>query len=187
MNGPGAWIQSIRLIRYKWLVILTVCVLPAACSSSKNVELAKQAVEQFHSQFDSEQYSAVYAAADDKFHSATSEADFVKLLQAVHRKLGAVQRSNLRNTGVAWFAGQGATVTLVYNTTFSTGSGTEQFVWHVSDNRTLLYGYHMTLHILVPEPNFPDRRLSVADRVVETTAFLIAFRRVGTSKIPQEI
>src|SRR2546430_4053051 len=48
----------------------------------------------------------------------SSEPDFTKLLQAVHGKLGTVQLCELRNTGVAWFAGQGATVTLVYNTRF---------------------------------------------------------------------
>jgi hypothetical protein len=129
--------------------VLALCSLLSACSSNQNIELAKLAVEQFHSQLDSEQYSILYTAADEKFHAATSESDFTKLLQVVHRKLGTVQKSNLRNTGVAWFAGQGATVTLVYDTSFTVGSGTEQFVWHISDNRAMLYGYHINSNDLI--------------------------------------
>jgi hypothetical protein len=90
--------------------------------------MAKGNVAQFHSELDSGQYAAVYAACDEQFHEATTESDFVKILEAVHRKLGNVQQANLRNTGIAWFSGQGATVTLVYETKFTEGTGTEQFV-----------------------------------------------------------
>jgi hypothetical protein len=106
-------------------------------------------VEQFHTQLDTEQYSAIYAASDEKFHQATSESDFVKLLEAIHRKLGSVQESNLRNTGVAWYAGQGATVTLVYQTKFAEGTGSERFVWHVKDNDAALYRYEINSNELV--------------------------------------
>jgi hypothetical protein len=121
----------------------------ASCGSSKNIQLAKDSVGMFHAQLDTEQYSTIYETADDKFHSAISEAEFVKLLQAVHSKLGTVKESSLRNTGVAWFAGQGYTVTLVYDTKFSDGDGSEQFVWHVKDNQPTLYGYHINSNDLI--------------------------------------
>src|SRR5580700_9556933 len=130
--------------------ICAVSVLLCSCgSSTKSLELAEQNVQQFHSELDSEQYTAVYAASDEKFHEATTESDFVKLLEAVHRKLGNVQQANLRNTGVAWFAGQGATVTLVYETRFTEGTGTEQFIWHIKDNGAALYSYHINSNELV--------------------------------------
>jgi len=130
--------------------VLLVCFAAISCGlPSKNVQLAQDSVGLFHAQLDSEQYSAIYAACDEKFHQATSESDFVRLLQAVHGKLGFVRQSNLRNTGIAWFAGQGTTVTLVYDTTFANGSGTEQFVWHIGDGRATLYGYHINSNDLV--------------------------------------
>jgi hypothetical protein len=130
--------------------ICAVGVLLCSCgSSTKSLELAEQNVQQFHSEVDSEQYTAVYAASDEKFHEATTESDFVKLLEAVHRKLGNVQQANLRNTGVAWFAGQGATVTLVYQTKFAEGTGTEEFIWHVKDNGAALYRYQINSNELV--------------------------------------
>jgi hypothetical protein len=121
----------------------------SACGSGRNIGLAAQAVEEFHSQLNSERYSLLYAHADAKFHSATTESDFTQLLQTVRQKLGTVQSSSRRSTGVAWFAGQGATVTLVYDTSFASGVGTEQFVWHVKDDRATLYGYHISSNNLI--------------------------------------
>ena len=127
---------------FVFVLLCGTSILVSSCgSSTKSVELAKQNVEQFHSKLDSEQFASLYATSDEKFHQATSESDFVKFLDAVHRKLGNVQQSSLRNTGVAWFAGQGATVTLVYETKFAQGTGMEKFVWHIKDNAATLYGY----------------------------------------------
>jgi hypothetical protein len=115
----------------------------------KSVELAQRSAEQLHSQLDSEHFTALYAASDEKLHQAASETDFVKLLDAVHRKLGNVQQSSLRNTGVAWFAVQGATVTLVYETKFAQGTGVEKFLWHIKDNGAALYGYNINSNELI--------------------------------------
>lgn len=135
---------------FRTFCIVSMGVLLSSCgSSTRSVELAKQSVELFHSQLDTEQYTTLYAASDDKLHQATSESDFVNLLGAIHRKLGYVQQSDLRNTGIAWFAGQGATVTLVYETKFSQGTGIEKFVWHIKDNSPLLYGYNINSNDLV--------------------------------------
>lgn len=111
--------------------------------------MAKRNVGQFHAQLDTEQYAAIYAACDDKFHRATSELDFVKLLETIHRKLGSVQASSLRNTGIAWFAGQGATVTLVYDTKFSEGNASERFVWHIRNESAALYSYNINSNDLI--------------------------------------
>jgi hypothetical protein len=146
MGFRGGSLSNVRFI----VSICAATVLLCSCGSSiKSLELAEQNVQQFHSELDSEQYAAVYAASDEKFHEATTESDFVKLLEAVHRKLGNVQQANLRNTGVAWFAGQGATVTLVYETKFAEGTGTEQFIWHVKDNGAALYRYQINSNELV--------------------------------------
>ena len=130
-------------------LLLAGWALVSCGSSSKNIQLAQDSAGIFHAQLDTEQYSTIYGAADEKFRSASSEADFVRLLQAIHNKLGTVRESNLRNTGIAWFAGQGATVTLVYETKFSGGSGTEQFVWHIKNNEATLYGYHINSNDLI--------------------------------------
>jgi len=141
--------QILPTVRYFAAICATSVLLCSCGSSAKSLQLAEQNVEQFHSELDSEQYAAVYAASDEKFHQATSESDFVKLLDAIHRKLGNVQQAKLHTTGVAWFAGQGATVTLVYQTKFAEGTGTEQFVWHVKDDGATLYSYRINSNELV--------------------------------------
>jgi hypothetical protein len=148
MNFKG-W--SLPILRgFCILATISACILISSCgSSSKSLELAKQNVEQFHSQLDTAQYAAIYASCDEKFHAVTSEFDFAKLLEAVHRKLGFVRQSNVRNTGFSWYAGQGAVVTLVYDTTFTEGSGTEKFVWHIKDDTATLYSYNIRSNDLV--------------------------------------
>jgi Protein of unknown function (DUF4019) len=141
--------RTVRQTCHLLVALLAGCFLVSCGSSSKSIELAKESVGLFHAQLDTEQYGSIYSATDEKFRSATTEADFAKILQAVHNKLGTVRDSNLRNTGVAWFAGQGATVTLVYDTKFSDGTGSEQFVWHIKDNQASLYSYHINSNDLI--------------------------------------
>lgn len=132
------------------LAMCAICALLSSCGAAKkDIGLAKESVDQFHSQLDSEQYSAIYGVTNDGFRSATSEADFTKLLQAVHRKLGKVQDANLKGENIAWYAGQGTTVRLVYATNFASGSGTEEFVWRINSTRPTLYRYHINSNDLV--------------------------------------
>ncbi|HXW57098.1 MAG TPA: DUF4019 domain-containing protein [Candidatus Cybelea sp.] len=140
MVKPGNKGRSRVLVGILFLAPLVLC---SCASVVKDTALAKDAVGQFHSQLDAGQYTALYAAADPKLHEATTEAEFTRLLEAIHDKLGTVRQAELRTWNTGWYLGTGTTVTLVYNTTFSGGSGTEQFTWHVSSDRATLYGYHI--------------------------------------------
>ena len=113
------------------------------------MEIATKGVEQFHSQLDSERYQEIYATADEGLQKTTTEGDFVTLLQAVHKKLGKVQTSQRSNFQVGISTGEGTVVTLVYQTTFDQGSGTEQFLWHMRDNQPWLSGYHINSNALI--------------------------------------
>jgi len=122
--------------------------LVASCGSTKNIEIAEKGVVQFHTELDSEQYAVIYAAADEGLRKATTEADFTHLLQSVHRKLGRVEYARLLNFGDGFFTGQGRVITIIYDTTFAGGTGTEQFVWHIRENRLVLFGYHINSNAL---------------------------------------
>lgn len=130
-------------------LVFAAFMLISCGSTAKNIALAESSVDEFHSQLDTERYAALYASTDAKFHEVTSEGDFVKLLQAIHTKLGFVRKSNLRGAGAAWHTGTGTTVTLIYDATFAQGPATEKFVWHVSDNSVSLYGYHINSNGLI--------------------------------------
>ena len=94
----------------------------------------------FHSQLDSEEYSAIYQAAGASMKETTNEPNFVKFLQGVHQTLGAVQNSVPR--GTIFQLAQG-TIRVDYDTTFARGTGREQFVWQIKDNQAILYGYRI--------------------------------------------
>jgi hypothetical protein len=134
--------QATRIIRYVLAGVFVVCTFVTGCASAReDFELTQRAVDLFHSQVDSEQYSAIYQSADAKMQQATSESDFVKFLQGVHRKFGTVQNSTLRDRGIAFHTGQNATTRVVYETAFAGGSGTEKFVWQIRDKHATLYSY----------------------------------------------
>ena len=79
----------LRATLYAFALLLGTRVLLSSCgSATKSIQLAEQNVQQFHSQLDTEQYAAAYGACDEKFHQVTSESDSVKLLRAIHTKLG---------------------------------------------------------------------------------------------------
>lgn len=130
--------------------LLGLCILLSACGWNKNVDLAMEGVERFHLQFNAGQYDRLYFAADEKLRATTSESDFTKLAQEVHQKLGAVQRSDRRNTSVAG-SGDEIRVTLVYYTSFDGGAGVEQFTWRISGNQALLYHYRINANGLIAD------------------------------------
>lgn len=103
-------------------------VFLASCGSGNNKAIAETAVTKFHSEVDSEQFHAIYTEADDRFRQITTETDFNAFLSAVHRKLGDVKQSDLRNFQVGWHTGEGSVITLSYHTQFVGGDGSEQFV-----------------------------------------------------------
>jgi Protein of unknown function (DUF4019) len=136
-------------VRLCLIAIFVPCLVLGSCSSASNKQIADQAVTEFHRQLDSEQYHAIYTGSDEKLRQAFSEADFVALLEAVHRKLGTVQRANLQSFQVGWFAGQGQVVTLVYNTRFVNSNADEKFVWHINGDHPLLVGYFINSNALI--------------------------------------
>jgi uncharacterized protein DUF4019 len=133
---------------YGALILLMLSAF-SSCGSSKSVGIATRGVEEFHKQLNSEEYQSIYAVSDENLQKATTETDFVSFLQAVHKKLGNVQKTQRSNFQIGMSTGQGTVVTLVYQTTFDQGSGTEQFQWHMRDNQPMLLGYHINSNALV--------------------------------------
>jgi len=112
------------------------------------LKLTSPAVEQFHAQLAAGQYAAIYEEADETLRKKTAEAAFVDLLQSVHQKLGDVHDSHLNRTGIAWHSKQSVTISLNYETKFTYGMGTEQFVWQDKGNRVTLEGYQIRSNVL---------------------------------------
>jgi hypothetical protein len=128
-------------------VLLAECLLMPACSPSKAKGAAESAVSVFHSELDAEQYHDIYAQSSPEFQKSATEAEIAEFLGAVHRKLGRVQHSDEAGFNLN-FNTSGSTVTLSYNSQFANGPATEQFVWRVEDQPSLI-NYRIDSRVLV--------------------------------------
>ena len=134
--------------KLKLFFIATLLMTMASCSFAKGKGFAESAVAQFHNQYNSGQFHEIYSQADEEFKKSASEAKFVELLEALRRKLGTVKQSNQ----AGWHVNatpMGTMVTLGYEVEFSEGKGSEQFVFRVSGDKALLYGYNVNSPLLI--------------------------------------
>jgi hypothetical protein len=134
------------------LIIGTIFLfLTISCSSiMKGKALGETAVEKFHNQINAKQFSEIYNQADDEFKKSVTEQQWSDLLNMVHRKLGTVTKSdqsgwNTNSTTAGTFA------TITCEVEFAEGKGTEQFVFHIIDDKALLYNYNVTSPLLIPK------------------------------------
>jgi hypothetical protein len=131
----------------KWFGWLSP-VLLVGCSASANIDAAKAGVQQFHDLLNTSQFEAVYDQSDQAMKQTASADRLVKLLSAVHRKLGAAGDSALQNWNVNHTT-SGQFVTLNYKTTFAGGAGDENFVYRMDGGRAKLAGYHIVSDALI--------------------------------------
>ena len=80
--------------------------------------------------------------------SATSKQEFVKLLNAVHTKLGSFANGK----AVSWndnASTNGHYLTITYQSSYQKGTADETFIYNVGGNRTALVGYHVNSNALI--------------------------------------
>ena len=121
--------------------------LLSACNSKKAIQSAEEGVVTFHNQLDAEQFHQIYTDATPEFQESGSEDELTKFFSAVHRKLGGFKRATQKSFYLN-FTTSGTFVTLVYNTEFANGTGTEQFVWKVQD-QPKLFNYKIDSRALI--------------------------------------
>lgn len=142
------------LVRDKWkihpwgCIYLMLCILLVSCSSTKNLKLAEQAVTQFHTQLESEQYREMYATTDQMLRDVSNESDFVAQLQRIHHRLGKLHHTDVMGFLLTWSGQQGSLVTLSYHTQFAEGEATEEFVWHFINGHPKLASYSINSDVL---------------------------------------
>ena len=130
------------------ILLVLVTVGFNSCSFSKGKQLSEAAVAQFHNRYNSGELREIYDQADDGFKKWGDDAKFLEYFEAMRRKLGAVKQANEKG----WYVNAttaGTMVTLNYDTDFTEGKGTEQFVFHVSGDKALLYKYNINSPLLI--------------------------------------
>jgi hypothetical protein len=133
--------------RLPFCLIITLVVVTTSCSMGKSRAVGEQAVVQFHNQFNAGQYKEIYDQADETFHKAITETDTLALFEAVHKKLGTIKEANANG----WHVNMGGatTVSLQYDTEFTEGKATEQFVFLVSGDKAALVNYAINSPLLI--------------------------------------
>jgi hypothetical protein len=138
---------------WKWSLAVTIVILLFSmwqCGSAlvQGRKLANAAVRHFHQQLNTEEYEEIYRETDDRFKAGQSHDEFVKFLQAVHKKLGDAgeekQVSIRADTNT-----YGTFITTWYSTAFATSTATETFIWVKSSGTLKLYGYHIQSNDLI--------------------------------------
>src|SRR5438128_2155312 len=135
-------------MRYATGILVSTLVMAFGCGGNESKTTAERAVPQFHESYNTNQFDAIYQAADDQFRSATSKKDYYDFMSAVRRKLGRAKSSDLQSWNV-FLGTSGRRITLVYQTQFDEGQATERFVFVNSAAGIKLLGYNVNSRLLV--------------------------------------
>jgi Protein of unknown function (DUF4019) len=119
-----------------------------ACGLTKGNEVATKSVNTFHQQLNDSKFKEIYSSTAPAFKTASKEADFTKMLQAVHRKLGTVRSATQEGSNVNMFNGV-TRIVLTYKTVFEQGSAIETFTFVTSGDSATLQGYNINSSALI--------------------------------------
>ena len=123
-------------------VLLSALALLAACAGPEKVKDTAPLVAAFHHDLDAGRFDAIWNGGDDILHASTGEAQFIRLLDAVHRKLGKVVKSEQTGWSVNYDTA-GNTIAVGMSTTFEHGTGGERFVFRSRKEGLELAGYQI--------------------------------------------
>lgn len=132
------------------LLALATISLFAGCGFTKGKEAAARGVDTFHQQFNDSKFPEIYSTATPAFKASTKEPEFLKFMQAVRRKLGAVKAATPNGWNVNTFNGN-TSVVLTYKTDFELGSGVETFTFMTSGETATLQGYNVNSQKLITD------------------------------------
>jgi len=135
-------------MRLRTFLVMLVAITAGACSMSADTSLAEKQVPQFHALLDEGRTAEIYAQASEDLKKVATETDFVALLDAVHRKLGPVQKAERQTWSINYHT-SGTFATLVYRIQYAGGEATETFVYRIRDGAGLLAGYHINSNALI--------------------------------------
>jgi len=118
------------------------------CSPGADVPAAEHAIVEFHSDLNAANFQKIYSAGDAELKSATTDAMFSKILNAVHSKLGLFKTGKSAGWNDNVTTG-GHFVTISYQAAYQKGSAVESFIYRIDGNRAALVGYHINSDALL--------------------------------------
>jgi Protein of unknown function (DUF4019) len=137
-----------RRTLYALFSVVCLVFLVAGCGGKQQIANAEAAVTQFHADLNAGNFNQIYLASDPAMKNASSQEKFVALLDAIHRKLGAVKSAN-RQTFFINYTTSGKFLRLTYATQYDADSATEEFVFRINGDNVTLAGYHINAEALI--------------------------------------
>lgn len=121
------------------------------CGMKADMNTVDAAVEKFHAQLNAGNFDQIYTDTNEALKQAGTREDFVKLLTAVHRKLGAAKNTKRVNFFENWGT-SGKIVRTNYTTEFDGDNAVEeQFEFQVSGDGAAIRGYHINSNALITQ------------------------------------
>ena len=129
--------------------LLLAAVALAGCGNFvRDKETAATAMDKFRERYNAGEYDKIYDPAGPDFQSKNVRTDFLRLLDAVHHKLGNYKNCASQGWKTNSFGGD-TSVELHYKTTFAEGTADEDFVYTVSGTRATLHSYRINSNALI--------------------------------------
>lgn len=142
-----------KVIFWKWSLIATAIFLAYlmwACGSGlyHGKHLADGSVHRFHQQFNAGEYEDICREGVAGFSQPENRDKLIKLLGAVHRKLGDATAESMTYIHVSATT-HGTFLTTTYSSTFEKGKAEETFTWLKSGSALKLSGYNIQSNDLI--------------------------------------
>jgi hypothetical protein len=129
-------------------ILIAAFLLTASCSSGAELAGAEKAVAEFHQQLNSGDYQAIYAGTDQGLKAVSTEAEMVKLLTAVHIRLGLFQSGSRTGWRVNYNTSGNNTVIAFYSK-YEKGKATETFTFVGGAQSPRLLSYNINSPVLI--------------------------------------
>ncbi|MEL7691302.1 DUF4019 domain-containing protein [Citromicrobium bathyomarinum] len=126
----------------KRMALVLAATMLAACNPFAQAEGAREQVDLFHDRLNAGDDQAIWTNAGEELRKATSQEDFARLLDTVHKSLGDAGETSQAGMRVNTNT-QGTFTTLQMDTQFENGRGSETFLFRGSGDSLKLIGYHI--------------------------------------------
>jgi hypothetical protein len=118
------------------------------CSVANDLPRVDASIANFHRELNAQQFELIYTSAGPALKAATTQADMIQLLSAIHRKLGDFQSGS--STG--WNDNvntNGHYVTINYAAKYARGGADESFVYRIEGQNAVLTTYRINSTALI--------------------------------------
>jgi hypothetical protein len=124
------------------LVILAATILVSCQGLTEGKASSEKAIAHFHELYNKGNLDQIWQEAGSEFRNASPRADYDELFGAEQRKLGNVVSTTNSGWNVQTF-NLVTNVSLIQDTIFEHGKGTESFTFKMDGTNALLVGYHI--------------------------------------------